>query len=45
MAFDIDTWKAKVQERLQGWKGRIARAGADQSVGMIFRVREREVPR
>ena len=31
MAFDSDTWKAKVQERLQGWKGRMQQVGAPSS--------------
>lgn len=29
MPFDIQTWKADIRSRLQGWKGRLDRAGAN----------------
>jgi len=27
MAFDLDTWKDKAGERMEGWKPRMQRAG------------------
>ena len=29
MAFDLDTWKAKVVERLQNWRSCMLHVGAD----------------
>lgn len=35
MAFDMDAWKAKVQERLQGWKGRMQQVGVPSLYGFL----------